>query len=843
MNKILLFLFALMLPVLGQTNPTAVTVQNGNVSNTGTVNFNLATTQFQLNGVTPSASVAAAFGNAVVGSGSSLVGGSTDSNLDLILAATGSSTSSIILNANDSVQAPNLLVPVGPAGNIICYGDSLTAGFGATTLPTVNFPFTGAIYSYPDDFAGSPLASTMQVLNLGIAAQTTANGLNQYNAGSGTTTISTFGTVTGTVTGSTTGMSGTMAVYATNGDIPYGTTATFSGTTLTFSQAATGTHTGVTLFFGTATSYGGSTVFSTNAHVISQAATGTATWFFDAYGTNDYYVGGITATGATVAASGTLTSLSVVSGSSVGGAAISSSLNGYEVWGGTGNGQGSDFTDLGTFTFTTSGTGTYSNAAAGVNSMVTFKFTPQQTTWKTNYQSLVNLAVADGDQVMVCTLFPFIYTSAGYNQGQYDEVRLLDNAWLRSTYSPNGAVAGVTLADCANIPQLQFTGNAFYQKFRNQTGSNPHLNNAGYQRLASYVKQQFAINYVSSMAGVIDITMRGGVTPGMLPVTIPQTNFTYTFTAPQQFGSLGGGGGITTTFFGNMLLSGNNGGGPASPTFTIGTVSGQGSNFVMTGGATGTATISMTAGGVLGIKINQSGASLNWPTTAFGSLQWTGTNFGVQSNVVQLDDADINNPKMVLGGNTTSTQWTIRNNVGTNRLQFGYGATPTIEVYFDNAGNINVASGATVTGTITNTTLSSGGLVASTSGSLTLATAAQKTTPSGNTATPTVVYGAGANTPTATSIVGNGQSGSITFTTGAAPATAGTVLTATFGSSFAYPTGCTCVIYPGNGSAALLSGTSMLYSAGSTTTFVLTSGSVALSGLTTYTLNYQVQGY
>jgi hypothetical protein len=155
-------------------------------------------------------------------------------------------------------------------------------------------------------------------------------------------------------------------------------------------------------------------------------------------------------------------------------------------------------------------------------------------------------------------------------------------------------------------------------------------------------------------------------------------------------------------------------------------------------------------------------------------------------------------------------------------------------------GQVQIAQALSVTGTTTLATSLSGTLSAASG----VVSALGKGTPtSGNSGTPAVVYGTGANTPTSTSIVGNGESGTITFTTGATPATASTLLTATFASSFAYPTGCTVVIYPGNSSAALLTGTSMLNSSGTTTTFVLTSGTAALTGLTSYVLNYQVKGY
>lgn len=178
---------------------------------------------------------------------------------------------------------------------------------------------------------------------------------------------------------------------------------------------------------------------------------------------------------------------------------------------------------------------------------------------------------------------------------------------------------------------------------------------------------------------------------------------------------------------------------------------------------------------------------------------------------------------------------TFGNNNATNNISMTIQNGPYSQSWYQNGTT-------SMSGTLTyNTATASTSAVFNSSKQLVSATAGS--TFAGNNGTPTVVYGTGANTPTATSIVGNGESGTITFTTGATPATASTLLTATFASSFAYANGSTVVIYPGNGAAALLTGTSMLNSTGNTTTFVLTSGTAALTGLTTYILQYQVKGY
>lgn len=153
----------------------------------------------------------------------------------------------------------------------------------------------------------------------------------------------------------------------------------------------------------------------------------------------------------------------------------------------------------------------------------------------------------------------------------------------------------------------------------------------------------------------------------------------------------------------------------------------------------------------------------------------------------------------------------------------------------------NQTGGLTIGGAVT-VSSATASTVAVFNSSKQLVSATAGNTFSGNNGTPTIVYGTGANSPTSTSIVGNGESGTITFTTGATPVAAGVLFTGTFASSFAYPNGSTLILSPGNASAALLSGATMLIQNGTTTTFVATTTG-ALTALTTYIINYQVKGY
>ena len=102
-----------------------------------------------------------------------------------------------------------------------------------------------------------------------------------------------------------------------------------------------------------------------------------------------------------------------------------------------------------------------------------------------------------------------------------------------------------------------------------------------------------------------------------------------------------------------------------------------------------------------------------------------------------------------------------------------------------------------------------------------------------------VQYGAG--TTSTVTIAGTNNGGVLTAVTGLTPSTSATVATVTY--TAAFPAGSSVVFYPGNLNTAILSGTSMVYTSGSTSNFIITSGTVALAGSTTYVWNYMVTGY
>ena len=110
--------------------------------------------------------------------------------------------------------------------------------------------------------------------------------------------------------------------------------------------------------------------------------------------------------------------------------------------------------------------------------------------------------------------------------------------------------------------------------------------------------------------------------------------------------------------------------------------------------------------------------------------------------------------------------------------------------------------------------------------------------------TPTIASGVGAGntggTPTV-SIVGTNNGGVITVTTVLTPQTSSIVVTVTYTGAFA--TGSQIILYPTNATTALLSGVSMVYTTGTTTTFTITSGATALTAATTYSWAYVVIGY
>lgn len=105
--------------------------------------------------------------------------------------------------------------------------------------------------------------------------------------------------------------------------------------------------------------------------------------------------------------------------------------------------------------------------------------------------------------------------------------------------------------------------------------------------------------------------------------------------------------------------------------------------------------------------------------------------------------------------------------------------------------------------------------------------------------TPTIAAGTGAGTSPTVSIVGTDTAGRITITTGTSPAANATIATITFAGG-AYGSAPYVSLTPSNQPAAALSGANMPFPSSTTTTFVLTSGTTALTAATTYTFNYLI---
>jgi len=106
---------------------------------------------------------------------------------------------------------------------------------------------------------------------------------------------------------------------------------------------------------------------------------------------------------------------------------------------------------------------------------------------------------------------------------------------------------------------------------------------------------------------------------------------------------------------------------------------------------------------------------------------------------------------------------------------------------------------------------------------------------------PTISAGTGAGTSPTVTISGTNNGGIVNVTTGTLPSASATIVTVTYTGSFA--TGSEVILYPANAATALLSGVSMVYTSGNTTTFTITAGTTALTASTAYSWNYQVTGY
>lgn len=104
---------------------------------------------------------------------------------------------------------------------------------------------------------------------------------------------------------------------------------------------------------------------------------------------------------------------------------------------------------------------------------------------------------------------------------------------------------------------------------------------------------------------------------------------------------------------------------------------------------------------------------------------------------------------------------------------------------------------------------------------------------------PTIAAGAGAGTSPTVSIAGNDACGAVSVTTGTLPTgTNAAIATITFATAYGFSP--YVVLYPANAATATLSGVSMAFVTATTTTFVITSGTTALTAATAYKWNYHV---
>lgn len=111
----------------------------------------------------------------------------------------------------------------------------------------------------------------------------------------------------------------------------------------------------------------------------------------------------------------------------------------------------------------------------------------------------------------------------------------------------------------------------------------------------------------------------------------------------------------------------------------------------------------------------------------------------------------------------------------------------------------------------------------------------------GKTSAPSIAAGAGAGTSPTVSVTGSDLAGEITVTTGTLPTgTNATIVTLTF--TAAYGTAPSVVLTPSNAITAVLSGVTQTFVNSTTTTFLLKSGTTALTASTTYKWMYHVIG-
>lgn len=224
-------------------------------------------------------------------------------------------------------------------------------------------------------------------------------------------------------------------------------------------------------------------------------------------------------------------------------------------------------------------------------------------------------------------------------------------------------------------------------------------------------------------------------------------------------------------------------------------------------------------------------------TPASNNLTFSGGQFAIIGNYTWNPSSGIINSRIELSPGTLNDA----TNTGTVTNAYVIGTTTPVltassAVTYTNAYTefINAAPSASTNVTITNAYALGVGGATLIQGDIT------STHQYDNTSTPGIAAGTGAGTSPTVSVSGTDQSGVITVTTGTAPTLSAVVATITYASGYSFKNASYPILYPANAATALLSGTSMVFTTGSTSNFTITAGSIALSSATAYSWYYKV---
>lgn len=332
-----------------------------------------------------------------------------------------------------SVAFPLFGGPVALAGkNYVFSGDSRLAGPQGVPNGTSNYNFipVGYVDRVPGQLQFNGYCSNGYVSNCAVAGKGVQDMVAFYAGSSFTTTGNiTLNSNTVTVTGSTSGITGTFGIGGPG--IPYGTTGTISGTTITLSNALrpslkpTLSTTGATLDIYIPIVANNMSSPQTS-HELSPAISGnTGSIYISAIGINDVQ-------------SPTYSSITT--------STVSKTLTGFSGLGNIPPGYAVTGTNIASSTVVVSNTTTTVtvNNFPTANGSTTVVVSPVAAAWEAAYTTLVNAALADNYQVVLLTI-PKAWLSTWFSG---DSFRLTFNSWLLSTYGTtsigNNAYTGTT---------------------------------------------------------------------------------------------------------------------------------------------------------------------------------------------------------------------------------------------------------------------------------------------------------------------------------------------------------------------------------------------------------------